>query len=94
MSCVDSNGYAPTHNGIYAQSVTGNYQTDIVNSRDKRMFDDKAGLKSAKNTKPVLLHSYLRDTGEVLSEFALPIKVAGKHWGALRIAVAPEVIMD
>ncbi|APG26529.1 hypothetical protein A7E78_00815 [Syntrophotalea acetylenivorans] len=92
--CVDSNGYAPTHNGIYAQAVTGNPETDRVNSRDKRMFDDKAGLKSAKNTKPVLLHSYLRDTGEVLSEFAVPIKVDGKHWGALRIALAPEVIMD
>ncbi len=92
--CVDSNGYAPTHNGIYAQAVTGNPETDRVNSRDKRMFDDNAGLKSAKNTKPVLLHSYLRDTGEVLSEFAVPIKVDGKHWGALRVALAPEVIMD
>ncbi len=92
--CVDSNGYTPTHNGIYAQAVTGNPETDRVNSRDKRMFDDNAGLKSAKNTKPVLLHSYLRDTGEVLSEFAVPIKVDGKHWGALRVALAPEVIMD
>ncbi len=92
--CVDSNGYAPTHNGIYAQPVTGDPATDCINSRDKRMFDDKAGLKSARNTKPVLLHSYLRDTGEVLSEFAVPIKVDGKHWGALRVALAPEVIMD
>jgi methyl-accepting chemotaxis protein len=92
--CVDANGYAPAHNDIYSQPVTGDYETDLFHSRDKRMFDDEAGLKAAKNTKPVLLHSYLRDTGEVLSEFALPIKVAGKHWGALRIAVAPEVIMD
>lgn len=92
--CVDSNGYAPTHNGIYAQAVTGNPETDRLNSRDKRKFDDKAGLKSARNTKSVLLHSYLRDTGEVLSEFALPIKVDGKHWGALRVALAPEVIMN
>ncbi|MCD4689471.1 MAG: hypothetical protein K8R55_09085, partial [Desulfuromonadaceae bacterium] len=92
--CVDSNGYAPTHNGIYAQTVTGNPETDRINSRDKRIFDDKAGLKSAQNTKPVLLHSYLRDTGEVLSEFALPIKIDGKHWGALRVALAPEVIMN
>ena len=92
--CVDSNGYAPTHNGIYAQAVTGNPETDRINSRDKRIFNDKAGLKSAKNTKPVLLHSYLRDTGEVLSEFALPIKIDGKHWGALRVALAPEVIMN
>ncbi|MEZ4600383.1 MAG: methyl-accepting chemotaxis protein [Syntrophotaleaceae bacterium] len=92
--CVDANGYAPTHNSIYSRPLTGDYETDRTNSRDKRMFDDKAGLKSARNTKPVLLHSYLRDTGEVLSEFALPIKVAGKHWGAIRIGIAPEMIMD
>lgn len=92
--CVDSNGYAPTHNSIYARGVTGDPQTDLVNSRDKRIFGDKDGLKSAKNTKPVLLHSYLRDTGEVLAEFALPIRVDKKHWGAMRVAVAPEVIAD
>ncbi len=92
--CVDSNGYAPTHNSVYAQGITGDPETDRVNSRDKRIFADKAGLKSAKNTKPVLLHSYLRDTGEVLSEFALPIRIDGKHWGGLRVALAPEVIMD
>jgi len=92
--CVDENGYAPTHNGIYSHPPTGDYETDLINSRDKRMFTDKAGLKAAKNTKPVLLHSYMRDTGEVYSEFAVPIKVDGKHWGALRIALAPEVIMD
>jgi methyl-accepting chemotaxis protein len=92
--CVDTNGYAPTHNGIYAQPLTGDYQTDLAHSRDKRLFDDKIGLKSARNTKPVLLHSYLRDTGEVLAEFSLPIKVAGKHWGAVRIGLDPEVIID
>jgi methyl-accepting chemotaxis protein len=92
--CVDANGYAPAHNGIYSQPMTGDYDTDLMQSRDKRMFADEAGLKAAKNTKPVLLHSYLRDTGEVFSEFDLPIKVAGKHWGALRVAIAPEVIMD
>ncbi len=92
--CVDANGYAPTHNGIYSQSLTGDYETDLANSRDKRLFNDKVGLKSAQNTKPVLLHSYLRDTGEVLAEFALPIKIDGKHWGAVRIGVEPEVIMD
>jgi methyl-accepting chemotaxis protein len=92
--CVDTNGYAPTHNGIYSQPLTGDYQTDLAHSRDKRLFDDKIGLKSARNTKPVLLHSYLRDTGEVLAEFSLPIKVAGKHWGAVRIGLDPEVIID
>jgi methyl-accepting chemotaxis protein len=92
--CVDANGYAPTHCGIYSQPLTGDYETDLANSRDKRLFNDKVGLKSAQNTKPVLLHSYLRDTGEVLAEFALPIAIDGKHWGAVRIGVNPEVIMD
>jgi methyl-accepting chemotaxis protein len=92
--CVDANGYAPTHNGIYSKPLTGNYERDLIDSRDKRIFDDPAGIKSARNTQPVLLHSYLRDTGEVLSEFAFPIKVNGQHWGAVRIGVNPEVIAD
>lgn len=91
---VDANGYAPTHNSVYSQPLTGDPETDRANSRDKRLFDDKIGLKSARNTKPVLLHSYLRDTGEVLAEFALPIRIDGKHWGSVRIGVDPDVISD
>ncbi|WP_024301955.1 methyl-accepting chemotaxis protein [Pseudogulbenkiania sp. MAI-1] len=87
---VDSNGYAPTHNSFYSRPVTGDLEKDLVSSRDKRIFNDKAGLRSARNTQPMLLQTYVRDTGEVLSEIALPVTVQGRHWGALRLGFDPN----
>ena len=82
---VDMNGYAPTHNSFYSRPLSGDLKTDLVSSRDKRIFNDPTGLRSAQNTKPFLLQTYIRDTGEVLSEIAMPVMVKGKHWGALRV---------
>jgi len=44
---VDRNGYAPTHNTKYCK-ITGKKEIDRLYSRDKRIFNDKTGLKSAK----------------------------------------------
>lgn len=90
---VDTNGYAPTHNSWYSQPLSGDLIKDLVNSRDKRLFNDPAGIKSAKNTQPFLLHTYTRDTGEILSELALPIMIDGKHWGALRVGFDPHELL-
>jgi methyl-accepting chemotaxis protein len=93
--CVDSNGYAPTHNSWLSHPPTGDPAIDSKQSRDGRIFNDDTGLKAARNTMPVLLHTYQQgDTGLIFSEFVLPIKVAGKQWGALRIACDPEVAAD
>jgi methyl-accepting chemotaxis protein len=92
--CVDINGYAATHNSFCSQPLTGNPDIDTVNSRDQRIFDDPSSLTAATSTAPVLLHTYQRDDGEILSEFAMPIFVNGKHWGALRFGCSPEVAMD
>lgn len=91
---VDSNGYAPTHNSWYSQPLTGDEQKDLVNSRDKRIFADPAGLKSARNTEPFLLHTYMRDTGEILSELTLPVFLDGRHWGALRLGFDPGSLLE
>lgn len=82
---VDDNGYFPTHNKRYSQPLTGDYHTDVANSRTKRIFDDRTGLRCAKNTKPFLLQTYKRDTGEVLHDISVPIMVKGRHWGAFRM---------
>ena len=82
---VDTNGYAPSHNSYYSRPLTGNPKTDLQQSRDKRIFNDPAGLKAARNDTPFLLQTYVRDTGEILSEISLPIMVKGRHWGALRL---------
>jgi len=92
--CVDTNGYGPTHNSMFAKPLTGDYQTDLLYSRDKRFFDDPTGLRSARNTNPFLLQTYARDTGEVLSDLSLPIMVAGRHWGAIRLGFDPHILLD
>jgi len=87
---VDLQGYAPTHQSRFAQPQTGNLTVDIAHCRHQRRFDDPIGLRSARNTKPFLLQTYSRDTGEVLSEISLPVKVNGRHWGALRMAISTD----
>lgn len=90
---VDVNGYAPTHNSFYSKKPSGDPQQDLVNCRDKRIFNDPTGGKSARNTQPFLLQTYMRDTGEILSEIALPIHVAGRHWGAIRVGFDPSNLL-
>ncbi len=87
---VDNNGYAPTHNSFYSKPQTGDPQQDLVGSRDKRIFNDPTGLKSARSKQPFLLQTYMRDTGEILSEIALPVMINDRHWGAIRVGFDPS----
>lgn len=82
---VDNNGYFPTHNKKFSQPLTGDYDTDMVNNRTKRVFNDRTGARCGTNTKPFLLQTYKRDTGEVMHDLTAPIYVAGRHWGGFRI---------
>ncbi|MCD6526852.1 MAG: hypothetical protein J7K75_07685, partial [Desulfuromonas sp.] len=92
--CVDRNGYAPTHNSFYSQPPTGNPEQDLVNSRDKRMFNDPVGLAAAQNQNNFLLQTYCRDTGQVVSDLSLPIMINGRHWGAMRIGLDPQGLLN
>ncbi|AON54348.1 methyl-accepting chemotaxis protein [Herbaspirillum seropedicae] len=82
---VDNNGYFPTHNKKFSQPLTGNYDVDLVNNRTKRIFSDRTGKRCGSNTKPFLLQTYKRDTGEVMHDLSVPIHVHGKHWGGFRV---------
>jgi len=82
---VDNNGYFPTHNLKYSKPLTGDYETDLVNNRTKRIFSDRTGSRCGSNTKPFLLQTYKRDTGEVMHDLSAPIYVNGRHWGGFRI---------
>ena len=82
---VDRNGYVATHNKLYchaqrAADVTWN----TANSRYRRIFNDRTGLASARNTRPFLLQTYRRDMGGgnfvVMKEVSAPIVVAGCGW--------------
>ncbi len=83
---VDKNGYAPAHNSKYSLPPTSDLDYNMKYSRDKRLFNDKTGLAAAKNTKPLLLQTYSRDTGEELLDLSVPIFINDKHWGAIRVA--------
>lgn len=82
---VDNRAYAPAHNSKFSQQPTGVYETDLAHSRNKRIFNDPVGLKLAQSRRPFLFQTYLRDTGEVISDLSMPLTIAGRHWGAVRI---------
>lgn len=83
---VDVAGYAATHNSKVAKPMTGDYQTDLLGNRTKRkFFHTPAEIRAAQNTLPVLLQTYMRDTGELVCDLAMPIHVGGRHWGNVRV---------
>jgi hypothetical protein len=82
---TDINGYLPTHNQRYSQPLTGNRAFDLVNNRTKRIFGDRTGIAAARNEAPYLLQRYKRDTGELMADLSVPVRVRGKHWGCVRI---------
>jgi hypothetical protein len=83
---VDKNGYAPAHNSKFSLPPTSDLDYNTKFSREKRLFNDRTGLAAAKNTKPFLLQTYNRDTGEELLDLSVPIFINDKHWGAIRVA--------
>ncbi|PLX86497.1 MAG: methyl-accepting chemotaxis protein [Desulfuromonas sp.] len=91
---VDVNGYGPTHNSRFSRPPSGDPQIDLVHSRNKRIFSDQTGIRGAKNRNPFLLQTYMRDTGEVLSDLSMPIEIADRHWGAVRLGFDPKVLLE
>jgi methyl-accepting chemotaxis protein len=88
---ADRNGYIACHNAKYnLPQRAGELAWNTANSRYRRIFNDRTGLASGRNTRPFLLQTYRRDMGGgqfiVMKEVAAPITVNGKHWGGLRLA--------
>lgn len=92
--CVDTNGYLPTHNSKFSKPLTGDPAVDLVGSREKRIFADPTGIRSARNREPFLLQTYMRDTGEILSDLSMPVVIDGRHWGGIRIGIDPTIMLD
>ncbi len=91
---VDTNGYLTAHNRKYSNPLTGNYQTDLVGNRTCRKFEAPTELRAARNTQAMLLQTYIRDTGELLCDLAMPVFVGGKHWGNVRAGCDSAVFLD
>ena len=91
---IDSRGYSAIHNQKYSRPLTGNYENDLVGNRTRRIWDDVTGQRGAKNTLPLLVQTYARDTGEILSEINMPITVGGRHWGSIRVGCESTVLLE
>jgi len=83
--CTNKRGYVPTHNDKFAKPLTGRFDVDLVNSRSKRIFNDRTGSRCGSHTLKVLLQTYKRDTGEIMHDLSVPIMVGGIHWGGFRM---------
>ena len=92
---VDRKGYLPVHHSHFSLPMTGNYDVDLVKSRHMRFFfSSQTDIRRATNIKPMLLQTYMRDTGEVLNDLSMPITLDGRHWGGLIVGIKPEVLTE
>ena len=89
-AAVDTNGYLPTHNLKFSQPQGPDPVWNAANCRNRRIFDDRVGLKAGRNTKPFLMQIYRRDMGGgnfvMMKDLSAPIFVRGRHWGGVRFA--------
>ncbi|HEX5780145.1 MAG TPA: methyl-accepting chemotaxis protein [Xanthobacteraceae bacterium] len=90
-AAVDRNAYLPVHNLKYSHPQRADDVTwNIAHCRNRRIFDDRAGLCAARSARPYLIQSYPRDMGNGVTiwmkEIDVPIRVLGRHWGGFRTA--------
>lgn len=91
---VDKNGYAPAHHSKVSKPLTGNFEVDNLQSRNRRIFNgNRAEKRRASHTSPFLLQTFVRDTGEVLNDLSIPIYLNGQHWGSLIMGFNPEQLL-
>jgi len=90
-AAIDRNGYLPVHNKIYSHPQrAADVAWNTANSRNRRIFNDTAGLAAGQNQRTYLIQSYARDMGNgktvMMREIDVPIRVRGQHWGGFRTA--------
>ena len=89
-AAVDTKGYLPTHNLKFSEPQRADPVWNASHSRNRRIFNDRVGLKAGGNTEPFLLQVYRRDLGggefALMKDLSAPIFVNGRHWGGLRLA--------
>jgi len=90
-AAVDRNGYLPVHNAECSKPQRpGDPVWNAARCRNRRIFDDRAGLAAGRSVRPYLIQNYPRDMGDgrivMMREIDAPIRVGGKHWGGFRTA--------
>jgi methyl-accepting chemotaxis protein len=89
----DQKGYLPAFLKKFSAPMSGDYQRDLMTSRHKRIFDDMTGKRAIANQGYALFQTYVRDTGEVLCDMSMPVRINGRHWGAFRVGFPPEILL-
>lgn len=88
-AAVDRNGYLPTHNRRFSQPQSPDPVWNAANCRNRRIFNDRVGLRAGQSNAPFVLQIYRRDMGGgqyvLMKDLSAPIVVNGQHWGGLRI---------
>ncbi|MEM7642525.1 MAG: methyl-accepting chemotaxis protein [Pseudomonadota bacterium] len=86
----DRNGYIATHNRQFSAPQGPDPDRNAAHSRNRRIFDDRAGRRAGGNRSDFLLQIYRRDMGGddhvLMKDVSVPILVRGRHWGGLRLA--------
>ena len=88
-AAVDRNGYLPTHNRRFSHPQSPDPVWNAANCRNRRIFNDRVGLRAGQSHAPFVLQIYRRDMGGgqyvLMKDLSAPIIVNGQHWGGLRI---------
>lgn len=89
-AAVNVDGYLPTHNNKFSIPQGPDPVANAAHSRNRRIFDDRVGLKAGRSKAQFLLQVYRRDMGGgefvMMKDLSAPITVNGRHWGGLRLA--------
>ncbi len=91
---VNTDGYLSSHNAQFSKPLTGNEAIDLVGNRCNRKFENPSELRAAKNNTAMLIRTYLRDTGEILCDIAMPIHINGRLWGNVRVGIPAEILVS
>ena len=90
---IDDTAYISTNTRAVSKPQGEDVAWNIANCRNHRYFDDRTGLRAAKNREPLLLQTYQRDMGGgklvPMKDISAPISVRGRHWGGFRIGYTP-----
>jgi methyl-accepting chemotaxis protein len=92
---IDRNGFLSAHHASVSQPMTGDPERDLIHSRHQRIYmSNQTEKRRCSHTKPILLQTYMRDTGEILNDLSLPIHISGRHWGALIVGLKPQALLE
>lgn len=89
-AAVNIDGFLPTHNKKFSHPQRADPAWNAAHCRNRRLFNDRVGLKAGQSSAPFLLQVYRRDMGNgvsvMMKDVSAPITVAGRHWGGFRLA--------